>query len=241
VLYLLTATGARPEAWAICERLMERQDYAGPVVWVIVDDGPDPQPISFRKKGWQVQIISPRPLWQDGQNTQARNLLAGLNVIPSEASIVIAEDDDWYAPDWLTVCDNALQHVELVGEAPARYYNVAQLRWRVMGGIKHASLCATAMRGSTLSTFRQVCETREKFIDMTLWRSTRDKRLVEGRRVVGIKGLPGRPGIGIGHYKQFNGTADPEGDVLREWIGDDADLYLAHRHAASGQVVAATG
>ena len=30
MLTLLTATGARPEAWAICERLMLRQDYAGP-------------------------------------------------------------------------------------------------------------------------------------------------------------------------------------------------------------------
>src|SRR5690606_8566975 len=75
---LLSATGARPEAWAICERLMARQDYAGPVRWVIVDDGPEPQPVTFQRDGWVLEVVRPEPYWQPGQNTQARNLAAGL-------------------------------------------------------------------------------------------------------------------------------------------------------------------
>ena len=51
MLTLLTATGARPEAWAICEQLMARQTYAGPVRWVIVDDGPVAQPVAFQRAG----------------------------------------------------------------------------------------------------------------------------------------------------------------------------------------------
>ena len=51
MLTLLTATGARPEAWAICERLMARQTYAGPVRWIIVDAGPEAQPVTLQRAG----------------------------------------------------------------------------------------------------------------------------------------------------------------------------------------------
>lgn len=42
---------------------------------------------------------------------------------------------------------------------------------------------------------------------------------------VGIKGLAGRGGIGYGHTDRF-GTQDnqPLG-MLRQWIGEDCDLY----------------
>ena len=63
MLHLLTATGARPQAWAICERLMAAQDYAGPVTWIIVDDGPEPQPVTFERAGWRLVVIRPAPLW----------------------------------------------------------------------------------------------------------------------------------------------------------------------------------
>lgn len=39
MMTLITPTGVRPKAWSICERLMARQTYDGPVQWVIVDDG----------------------------------------------------------------------------------------------------------------------------------------------------------------------------------------------------------
>lgn len=69
MLTLVTATGARPEAWALCERWMLRQTFAGPVRWVIVDDGPEPQPITFRRAGWELVLIRPAPFWRPGQNT----------------------------------------------------------------------------------------------------------------------------------------------------------------------------
>lgn len=47
-----------------------------------------------------------------------------------------------------------------------------------------------------------------------------------GGWVVGIKGLPGRGGIGMGHRDNFRGTDDPCGALLREWIGEDAEAYL---------------
>lgn len=228
MLTLLTATGARPEAWAICQKLMLAQDYAGPVHWIIVDDGPAPQPSSFQREGWGVTVVRPCPKWQPGQNTQARNLLVGLELVPSDARLVVIEDDDAYAPDWLSMVSRELEHAELVGESHARYYNVATRRYRQLSNAQHASLCSTAMHGSAIDAFRRACERKPKFIDIDLWNSHSSRpsrKLFGGHRVVGIKGLPGRGGIGIGHRKDFYGKPDDSMRILREWVGDNAELY----------------
>ncbi len=226
MLTLLTATGARPAAWALCERWMARQDYEGPVRWIIVDDGPEPQPVTFRREGWQLVLVRPSPHWAPGQNTQARNLLKGLAAVGPDERLVIIEDDDWYAPDWLTTVAAELEHAELVGEHRARYYNVEQRRGRQLANTGHASLCSTAMRGAALRDFGDACRSRPKFIDLELWRRPRDRRLFGGHRVVGIKGLPGRGGIGMGHDPDFKGADDASGDLLRHWVGADAEVYL---------------
>jgi len=43
---------------------------------------------------------------------------------------------------------------------------------------------------------------------------------------VGIKGLPGRSGIGMGHRAEIRMTPDPEFVKLKELIGDDYMYYL---------------
>lgn len=221
MLTLLTTTGCRPEPWAICERLMARQDYTGPVRWVIVDDGEQPQPVTFRRDGWFLEVIAPTPYWCEGQNTQARNLLAGLTVIGADARVVVVEDDDYYAPGYLSAVDEWLNHADLVGESHARYFNVATGVGKAMNNDRHASLCSTAVKGAAIEALSRSAALNRKFIDLELWkRFTGRKQLHETRHVVGIKGLPGRGGIGAGHRM----TA---GDVhnLRDWIGEDANLY----------------
>lgn len=225
MLHLLTATGARPQAWAICERLMAAQDYAGPVTWIIVDDGPEPQPVTFKRDGWKLVVIRPAPLWRPGQNTQARNLLKGLEAVPADGHLVIIEDDDFYARDWLTTVAARLEKAELVGECQARYYNVALRKGRQLSNNGHASLCSTAMRGRALATFRAVCRPGVTFIDINLWKRHPSRHLFTGNRVVGIKGLPGRGGIGMGHRNDFRGTEDPDLTLLRQWIGNDVEIY----------------
>lgn len=128
MLTLITATGARPHAFGICQRLMAAQDYEGDVRWIVVDDGEQASPITFERDGWTVEVVRPEPFWQVGQNTQARNMLAGLALISSDDRLVVIEDDDHYKPDWLSVADAALSRAELVGEYLARYYNVSTKR-----------------------------------------------------------------------------------------------------------------
>lgn len=221
MLTLLTTTGCRPQPWAICERLMARQDYAGPVRWVIVDDGAEPQPITFRRDGWFLEVISPTPHWRPGQNTQARNLIIGLAAIAPRERVVVLEDDDYYGPGYLTAVDEWLNHADLVGESHARYFNVATGVGKAMNNDRHASLCSTAMKGPAIDQLRKSAAGRRKFIDLDLWqRFGGAKQLHHTEHVVGIKGLPGRDGIGSGHRM----VTGPQVN-LRDWIGEDANLY----------------
>lgn len=228
MLTLLTCTGARPDAWALCQRWMARQTFTGEVHWIVVDDGPLPQAWSVvLPDSWSTDVVRPQPLWQPGQNTQARNLLAGLERVEEGARLVIVEDDDWYAPDWLEFVDSALSGHLLVGESHARYYNVATRTARQLRNDSHASLCATACSGNAVDALRIAAARNEKFIDLSLWRNHRHKRLLASHRVVGIKGLPGRAGIGMGHRQDMQGLADPKGAVLAQWLGElDAKEYL---------------
>lgn len=219
MLQLLTATGARPRAWSLCERWMQAQTYAGAVRWIVVDDGAEPQRITLQRKDWDVIPVRPAPVWRPGDNTQSRNLLAGMTAVDPEHPLVIIEDDDYYAPRWLAEVSRNLHAAELVGERNSLYYNVQTRQYRRCWNLRHASLCATAMRGTALKTFRAVCSTNRKFVDIELWRRHTHRALFDGDLVVGIKGLPGRGGIGAGHRPTFSGTGDPGGAALTRLVG----------------------
>lgn len=226
MLTLLTATGARPQAWAILEQLMMRQTYTGPVHWIIVDDGEEAQPITFEREGWTLTLVRPNPRWKPGQNTQARNLLEGMRLVKDSARLVIIEDDDAAHPDYLCAVDRWLDRADLVGESYARYYNIATRRYRQLSNANHASLCSTAMKGSAISYFVDELRPGVQFIDINLWRNFKGaKELHRTQMVVGIKGQPGRGGIGMGHKPDFAGQVDSDGSILRQWLGTNADLY----------------
>lgn len=226
MLTILTATGARPEAWNICQRLMERQTYQGPVHWIIVDDGEVQQTIDFDRKGWVISMIRPVPLWKKGDNTQSRNLKEGLRHVMPEDKLVIIEDDDSYHPQWLERVDQWLDRHDLVGESHARYYNIRTRRARQLRNDKHASLCCTAMKGKALEAFGKELKPNVQFIDVNLWKNFQgSKALYPTQMVTGIKGLPGRGGIGMGHKLDFQGQIDDTGSILRQWTGTNADLY----------------
>jgi len=192
----LTPTGARPEAFAECVRQMRAQT-ASAVRWVIVDDGPEPMPTPD-VPGWDVIHLRPEPVWQPGQNTLARNLLAGLREATDR--VAICEDDDGYAPDWLDTVNGWLDRADLVGESHSLYVNGDR---RVeMGNAHHASLCSTGVKGDARRFLRWACTVDARGIDLRLWKQFRGRKALhrpEPRRVTGIKGYPGRPGLGIGH------------------------------------------
>lgn len=222
MLQVITPTGDRPRAWALCQRWMAQQTYSGTVTWYVSDDGQEPQPVTFTRPGYAVQTLR---LPSQSGNTQARNLLALLDCIDLQWPVVIWEDDDYYAPDWLNAVAQHLQCAELVGETPARYYNVTLRMGRILKNRHHASLCATALQGSAIKTLMTACQVKQQFIDLDLWKRHPHRYLFTGQQVIGIKGLPGRAGIGMGHSADFTGTLDQDGQLLRAWLGPDAEAY----------------
>lgn len=234
---LLTPTGCRPSSWALCERWMRAQTWSGEVLWLIVDDGPEPQPITFARDGWELRVIRPQPYWRAGQNTQARNLLAGIRAASVDHPLMVIEDDDYYTPEYLehmlTLLGDAAgddaDALVLCGETQACYYNIRTRRGRRLRNDRHASLCSTAMTGATIPYFRVACERRPRFIDLDLWAMPGLGRatFASSRPLsVGIKGMPGRAGIGMGHSARFQAPPDQRGRLLHKWIGDDAAHYL---------------
>ena len=221
MIYLLTPTGNRYKAMRLLTGYMQAQTYSGDVTWIIVDDCDPPTPKPDSK--YSVEMI--RPAWRwSGASTQAKSILAGLDRIPSDSVVLMIEDDDCYLPTYIETMVKALESADLVGEAGSYYYNVRTGRYRAMKSTNHSSLASTAIRGT--EALRAICEGHNRMIDVELWRTfTGKKALIDEHNVIGIKGLPGRSGIGVGHRQHFG--AQDDGTVLKQWLGDYADNYRA--------------
>lgn len=223
LIYFLTPTGGRQQGLSLLGEYVNAQTYQGEATWIIVDDC-EPKSFVSQASRFNMQVVHPSWVWRQGMNTQGKSLLAGLLLVPADAKLLILEDDDVYLPDYVETMLNALDDYDLVGERVSRYYNVKTRRYKEMAGRGiHASLMCTAMKGAAIDEFKRVCE-RGHRIDMTLWQNLKGKKkLLESRNTVGIKGLPGRAGIGVGHRNSF-GQAD-DGTILKEWLGDYAENY----------------
>lgn len=230
-IYALTPTGARPEGLALLGEYLNSQTYQGPLTWIIVDDCIPPTRIPKTRPGIDVIRVLPAWQWQPGTSTQAACMAAGLQDVPDDAVLFILEDDDVYLPGYVETMLEAMAEVDLAGERDARYYNVETARHRVIPGKVHSSMASTVCKGGALALLRRLCSSGPgRMLDVNLWKQFRgDKRLMHSHNVVGIKGLPGRPGIGVGHRRRF-GVADT-GDTLRAWAGDYADNYSIFRGA----------
>ncbi|MBY0421433.1 MAG: hypothetical protein K2Q06_03955, partial [Parvularculaceae bacterium] len=144
------------------------------------------------------------------------------------ASVVIVEDDDWYDPRWLETIADALTRAPLAGERFARYYNVRMRRAEELRNDRHCSLRSTGVCGAALAALRRLVERDGLIYDGLLWKIEALPRvLLDTKLTVGLKGLPGRPGIASGH-RDMVGRRDPDLSILRAWIGDDAENYAAY-------------
>ena len=225
-LTIITLTGARHEGFSLLARCLQRQTYTGPVRWIVVDDCDPMTRIPKMHGNWVVDIIRPRERWKHGQNTQARNMREALSIIPEDATVLVCEDDDHYQPGYLQYMADALQTRELVGLGLSRKWNLASRRAHEVFNPRMASLCCTGMRGKALSRFRRIAQRGPRLMDVELWRSGLGVPM-HGEFVTSLKCLPGRGGIDSGHQERFGTLSDPDGSLLRQWIGDDADDYLA--------------
>lgn len=231
-LTLITPTGGRPEAFGLCCEFIRRQTYIGPLQWLVVDDVRPPTAfpgewMASRPNTTGTNIF-PVPSWSPGQNTLARNLLAAIPEVAYDR-ILFLEDDDRYPSDHLETMATRLDVAAIVGDSVSRYYHLPSRRYRLFRNQQMASLCQTGMRAELLPLLKQVCQASPDFIDMRLWRAAKaTKDLQAGPpSCIGIKGLPGRAGIGAGHRpdRSPEWLDDKDLSVLRGWIGNDISLY----------------
>lgn len=217
---VVTPTGGRPVSFALCERWMTRQTRQ-PDQWIVVDDCDPATPVTMGQ-----EVIRLKPRWTLGDRTLRRNLIAGLRAVRCDV-VLIVEDDDWYCSVYIERMLEYFKLAPMVGEGYSAYYHVGMRRYRVNTNVKHASLFQT---GFCASMIDDVCfvanQWKNDFIDMRIWAALHGRVFPRRNLSIGIKGLPGRGGIGKGHLGT-NMTHDPDLEMLRTWIGDeDTEVYL---------------
>lgn len=227
---IITPTGSRPDAFALCCKYMRAQTYTGSVQWIVVNDVPDQVNLIHRMSvNWEVTPISGPIVWQEGLNTQKVNLTEALKHVKGKYLFFI-EDDDWYNPKFIETMVWMLDRFVLVGESNSKYYNVQVPGWKQMSNFRHASLSSTGMRIEALPHLQAAIAEQGLYIDIAMWGNVRRAGLPtllfsDKQLSVGIKGMPGRAGIGVGHTKTKDYLIDPVGAKLAEWIGADAVHY----------------
>lgn len=232
MIFLVTPTGARKDQFALCAKWMRRQTYSEEVIWVIIDDAypftTDLVGEGFKDK-WTIVRINPTPLWA-GQNTQSRNIKAGIDFIKENykrdqvSAIFIIEDDDFYKPQYLQRMMELKGTFDIWGETNTIYYNVNCRRYADNNNRLHASLFQTAFTYDMISVLESCYE--NKFIDCVLWAVIKNRFLFhDGTLAIGMKGMPGRGGIGAGHSKAMSMLNDVNFSYLNSMIGEDHKEY----------------
>jgi hypothetical protein len=235
---IVTPTGDRP----LCHRLLagyiSRQDYGGAIEWITVDNGATPtEPVP-----WAADVVHhiyrQAPEGETPAQSFTRSMALALDNATGSA-IVVCEDDDYYDPSHVSQMVSRLADAPVVGPSSSRYYHVGLMEWRRFTWQRNAALAQTAVAGVFRDTFRRVAEScwdrGSRSLDVALWEEAR--RRIPGLpdpydddqpTVVGIKGMPGRAGLGVGHdlAGRVGWTVDATAlGRLREWIGADAEWY----------------
>lgn len=223
---LITPGGGRPEAFKLCESYVARQTYRGELQWIVADDNEQDPVICTMGQ----EHIFGGLQWKPGVNTLRYNLAAALPHVRGDW-VFIWENDDYYKPGYLEVFCDYLKHCDLLGECDVTYYSLKNRAYREMGNFKHASTCQTAFRKSYIPVFEKAVHSGEQFFDIKLWQTARQWKhkniLFSGLDLcVGMKSLPGRDGIGVGHGN-VDFTADRDFIKLKQLIGPtDAKAYI---------------
>lgn len=229
---LLTPTGYRPEAFALCEYWMSRQNFTGKAQWIVVTDETDASGAAVDRCVMGQYVIHRRPRGNDPPHTLSANLRVGLPAVTSDRLLII-EDDEYYAPDYVETMMQWLEEAPLVGEAGPLYYHLPQRKWKRSSIDRHTTLSRTGLQREVYTALAGACRSDGWLVDGRLWRAAwRGERMLRRQQrplSLGIKGMPGRPGqTGPWSGRWAGWQADPDLAQLHEWLGDDVRPYLPY-------------
>lgn len=210
MISLVTPTGFRPEAFALCQKWMLQQTLPFDE-WIVVDDSGE---VKIDRPN--ISVIHNQ---DKSENTQAASLYAGLFDV-NDGYVFIIEDDDYYPPEYIERMASLLtkNNLDLIGEGPANYYHIGTRKYRKLKNSTYSCLCQSAMTKRVAKLLLGIVAAEITPIDSVLWaaakRSTNlNSIILDSRMCVGIKGMPGRGHSGVGW--------DPN---IREWEKDDRKL-----------------
>ena len=237
---LLTCTGDRPLCFSLLERWLSQQTVKY-TQWLVVDDGK-----IETKPRIKCDYIRRTPLPIDPQFTLSLNIQTALPFIDGDI-ILFCEDDEYYAPKYVEVMSNYLRDFQVVGICHSKYYHLPSFRYYVHLNNDHASLAQTGIQKSFLDELNPLLD-GDSFVDIRIW-----ERAIGGKLrwntapfipsgmpfnnnkgflfqdnvqplYVGMKGMPGRGGIGSGH--KGIGSLDADQRILKMWMPQDYVYYL---------------
>jgi len=157
------------------------------------------------------------------------NLKTVLPLIKGE-KVIIMEDDEYYAPGYVAEMASRLDQYGVVGIMRAKYYHLPTGGYLQIANRTHASLAETAFRKSFLPELETLWP-GDTSLDMRIWQKAGHRgRLFDDTDkplYLGIKGLPGRVGIGAGHNPGLYHRIDNgERIIFKQWVPRDYQVYL---------------
>ena len=218
----ITPTGDRPDSLNRQVRYLQRT-FLPPETephWIVIDDGTSPY-CPDTPDGWDT-IYFLRQTKEERASIVANLLLGLAHARTLEPDFVFFwEDDDWYGYNRIYLQLEAMKSgIKMHGYANSLYYHVPSQKYRIMPN-KTASLFEMAITRSLLNPvfdFLQQYRGDGLGLDGRLWREFGEQKTAQARqeyRSIGLKGLPGRGGIGCGHK--------PRG---KKWRQDERFQYL---------------
>lgn len=216
---VITATGDRPLCLDLLSRWMENQTLK-PDQWIVVDDGNE----IYIPNQWCDYIYRKRKE-NEPECTLNLNLMRALQNVQGDV-ILFCEDDEYYAPDYIKTMTERIKGFSAVGICKSKYYHLPMRTYFVHPNKDHASLAQTGIMTGVLKNQVHILD-GNPFIDVRLWRELKSQGCLfddgqENCLYVGMKGMPGRKGVGWGH--KGIGRIDPNLAMLKKWIRREKDF-----------------
>ena len=236
IITAITPTGDRPLPFRLCQKWMMNQTRK-PDQWIVVDDGKTPMaPFA------PMEYVRREPQPNDPAHTLCTNMATAIPLIKGN-KIIIIEDDEYYAPEYIEEMSSRLESYEVVGIGDSKYYYLPTGRWKTFGNRGHASLAQTGFRACLLPKLSDFLVSGNviDWLDMKIWSWVDDAKrtarpisfmlFVDSVKSLyaGIKGLPGRMGMGEGHnpvvVQRYHADSQDRAK-LKQWVPKDYQTYL---------------
>lgn len=224
---VITPTADQPRGMWLAEQYMARQTVQ-PDEWIVADDGQEHAILSRR----QIHLKLPRVY--EGGRSLASNILEALPEVSGDV-VLIWEHDDWYGPNHIETCLRTLRGFLASGSVSQRYYHIPSRQYAAMTN-KGSALCNTALTAKAMDYLKaaalQVLDRGGIGVDRVFWDllPSGAGNVHRENTMVGIKGLPGRTGLGIGHRPRRSSRRpwqrDEDLSILRRWVGADYLNYV---------------